>query len=60
MAAAIVGQPGAAAQARVVPVQRVRPHHQELHQNLHRRQARVAHQVHLTSGLSRNKIEYSS
>ena len=47
------GQPSGAAppqhvsgpQARVGPLQRVRPHHQELHQDLHRCQARVAHQV---------------
>jgi len=31
-------------QARVGPLQRVCSHHQELHQNLHRRQARVASQ----------------
>ncbi len=32
-------------QARVGALQRVRPHHQKLHQDLHRRQARVARPV---------------
>ena len=49
----LLGQPGCSAspydvpgpQAGVGPLQWVRPHHQELHQDLHRRQARVASQV---------------
>ena len=35
-------------QARVGALQRVRADHQELHQDLHRRQARVANQVSAT------------